>query len=191
MTAAVAHPLKQDTSAITARIVGAVPVLTTPRLTLRAPVLADWPAYRDVFTSDRTVFMDGPFDENGAWADFCEGIAGWMLRGAGMWTMTALGDDAALGWIYLWQQKGDPEPELGWVLTAAAEGKGYALEAARAALPHGVACYGAGGFVSYIGAGNDASVRLALRLGAVRDPQAEAAYGDPDLLIYRHTGVPQ
>lgn len=169
----------------------AVPVFTTDRLHLRAPKLADWPTYRDVFTSDRAQHIDGPYDEDGAWADFCEGVAGWLLLGAGMWTITAKGDDAALGWLYLWREKGDPEPEIGWVLTAEAEGKGYASEAARAVLPHAVALFGAGGFVSYIAEGNDASARLAIRLGASRDTVAEAAYGDPTLHIYRHTGVPQ
>jgi len=170
---------------------GVLPVFTTDRLSLRAPVLADWPAYLEVFTSDRAKHIDGPYDEAGAWADFCEGVAGWLLRGAGMWTITAKGDEAALGWLYLWQQKGDPEPEIGWILTEGAEGKGYASEAARAVLPHAVATFGAGGFVSYIAEGNEASARLALRLGAQRDLQAEAAYGDPTLHIYRHTGVPQ
>ena len=169
----------------------AVPVFSTGRLSLRAPVLADWPAYCGVFTSDRAKHIDGPYDEAGAWADFCEGVAGWLLRGAGMWTITAKGEDAALGWLYLWQQKCDPEPEIGWVLTAEAEGKGYASEAARAVLPHAVAMFGAGGFVSYIAEDNHASARLALRLGAERDTDAEAAYGDPALHIYRHTGVPQ
>lgn len=172
-------------------ICSAVPVFTTDRVHLRAPVLADWPAYRAVFLSDRAKHIDGPYDEAGAWADFCEAVAGWLLRGAGMWTITLKGDDAALGWIYLWQQKGDPEPEIGWVLTEAAEGKGYALEAARAVLPHAVALFGAGGFVSYIAEGNDASARLALRLGALRDAAAETAYDDPALHVYRHTGVPQ
>ena len=169
----------------------AVPRLTTERLVLRAPDLADWPAYEADFTSARAVHLDGPFSQDKAWADFCEGIAGWMLRGAGMWTVTATADDAALGWIYLWQQRGDPEPELGWVLTADAEGRGIAIEAARAALPHAVELFGAGGFVSYIADANHASARLASRLGAARDPQAEAAYGDATLHIYRHSGVPQ
>ena len=171
-------------------ICAAVPVFTTGRLHLRAPVLADWPAYLEVFTSDRAAHIDGPYDEAGAWADFCEGIAGWLLRGAGMWTITVKGDDAALGWLYLWQQKDDPEPEIGWVLTEAAEGQGYASEAARAVLPHAVAVFGAGRFVSYIAEANHASARLASRLGATRDAVAEAAYGDPTLHIYRHTGVP-
>jgi RimJ/RimL family protein N-acetyltransferase len=167
-----------------------VPVMTTERLTLRAPKLADWPAYEAVFTSPRAVHLDGPFTHDEAWADFCEGIAGWMLRGAGMWTITLTGQDAPLGWLYLWQEKGDPEPEIGWVLTEAAEGKGFAAEAARAVLPHALHLFGKGGFVSYIAEENTPSARLATRLGAGRDATAEAAYGDPALHIYRHTGGP-
>jgi RimJ/RimL family protein N-acetyltransferase len=145
-----------------------------------------------VFITDRAQYMGGPFTEDEAFADFCQGIAGWMLRGAGMWTVTLLSDDAPLGWVYLWQEMGDPEPELGWVLTEAAEGKGYATEAARAVLPHAVALFGAQGFVSYIAAENHASARIALTLGAVRDARAEAdmqALGEEDLHVYRHSGT--
>lgn len=169
-----------------AAIVAAVPVITTERLTLRAPDLADWPAYREVFLSDRARFMGGPFTEEDAFADFCQGVAGWMLRGTGMWTLALTGDKAALGWVYLWQEMGDPEPEIGWVLTRAAEGKGYAHEAAEAVLPLAVELYGPGGFVSYIDEGNDASARLALRLGATRDREAEARIGEAGLQVYRH-----
>ena len=177
-------------AAIAAACGAAAPVIVTERLRLRMPVLADYPAYEAVLTSARARFIDGPYTPEGAWADFCEGVAGWLLRGAGMWTMTRAGDDAALGWIYLWQQRGDPEPELGWVLTEAAEGQGYAGEAARAVLPHATALFGAGGFVSYIDADNHASARLAVRLGAVRDVAAEAALGEAGLHIYRHSASP-
>ena len=173
-------------------IADAVPVIATPRLRLRAPVLSDFPAYRDVFTSDRADYMGGPFSEETAFADFCQGIAGWMLRGAGMWTMTQAQQDTPLGWIYLWQELGDPEPELGWVLTEPAEGQGYAAEAARHVLPHAVALFGADGFVSYIDAANLRSARLALQLGARRDASAEsqmAARGETDLHVYRHSGT--
>jgi RimJ/RimL family protein N-acetyltransferase len=188
MTAGWLHAPKGRAAVIAAAVTAAVPVIETARLRLRAPAITDYPAYRAVFLSDRTQYIGGPFSEDGAFADFCEGIAGWMLRGAGMWTLTLLGDDAPVGWIYLWQEMGDPEPELGWVLTAAAEGQGYAHEAALAVLPHAVDLFGADGFVSYIDAGNAASVRLALRLGAVRDMAAEAAHGEAGLQIYRHSG---
>lgn len=170
----------------------AVPLITTPRLRLRASILADFPAYAEVFTSDRACHLGGPFSEDSAYADFCEGVAGWLLRGAGMWTLTRTGDDVALGWIYLWQERGDPEPELGWVLTLAAEGKGYAREAALAVLPHALGLFGPDGFVSYIDASNDRSARLAATLGARRDPRAEAqmaALGEGDLQVWRHSGT--
>jgi RimJ/RimL family protein N-acetyltransferase len=165
-----------------------VPVFETERLRLRAPKMADYPAYEVVLGSARARYMDGPFTPEDAFNDFCQGVAGWMLRGTGMWTVTARDADAPLGWIFLWREFGDPEDEMGWILTEAAEGQGFALEAARAVLPHAVALYGPGGFVSYIHAENLASARLAKALGAVRDPLAEAAMGDPMLYIYRHTG---
>jgi RimJ/RimL family protein N-acetyltransferase len=193
MTAAWLHAPSDPAAAIAASVAAMVPVIRTERLTLRAPAITDYPAYRAVFTTDRSRYMGGPFSEDDAFADFCEGIAGWMLRGAGMWTMTLHDDDAPLGWVYLWQEMGDPEPELGWVLTQTAEGHGYAAEAARAVLPHALTLFGAGGFVSYIDAANTRSARLATTLGAARDAKAEAemaALGERDLHVYRHTGVP-
>jgi RimJ/RimL family protein N-acetyltransferase len=191
MTAAWLHAPKGQAAVIAAAVAATVPVIETARLRLRAPVIADYPAYQAVFTSDRARYLGGAFTEEEAFADFCQGIAGWMLRGAGMWTLTLATDDAPLGWIYLWQEMGDPEPEIGWVLTEAAEEQGYASEAARAVLPHAVALFGAGGFVSYIDEENAASARLAERLGAVRDATAEAdmaAQGETGLQVWRHSG---
>jgi RimJ/RimL family protein N-acetyltransferase len=191
MTAPWLHPPQGPSAALAHAFAAAVPVITTDRLSLRAPGLHDYPAYEAVFTSHRAQYMGGPFDADEAFADFCQGVAGWMLRGAGMWTVTLAGDDAALGWVFLWQEMGDPEPEMGWVLTEAAEGQGYATEAARAVMPHAIRLFGKGGFVSYIDAGNPASVAVAIRLGARRDERAEAAMADPDLVIYRHFGLPE
>lgn len=189
MTRAWLQPPTGSAAALAAAVAAAVPVIETARLRLRAPCMADWPAYEAVFTSDRARFMGGPFTSEDAFGDFAQAVAGWMLRGAGMWTITAKGGDAAIGWLYLWQEWGDPEPELGWVLVEGAEGQGFAEEAARAVLPHALRLYGAGGFVSYIDEGNAASARLAEKLGARRDPRAEAALGEPDLMIYRHYGT--
>lgn len=177
---------------LAAAVANAVPVIVTPRLRLRAPNLRDYPSYEAVFTSERARHIGGPFSPEDAYGDFCQAAAGWLLRGAGMWTLTLASDDTALGWIYLWQEHGDPEPELGWILTAEAEGKGYAAEAARAVLPHALMLYGPQRFVSYIDATNARSVRLALALGARRDPAAEAilaAQGEVDLHVYRHSGT--
>lgn len=191
MTAPWLHPPQGPSAVLAQAFAGDVPVFRSDRLRLRAPGLQDYTAYEAVFTSDRARYMGGPFDTDESFADFCQGVAGWMLRGSGMWTVTLSGGDEAIGWVFLWQEMGDPEPELGWVLTEAAEGHGYATEAARAVLPHALRLYGTGGFVSYIDAGNPASVAVAARLGARRDAQAEAAMNEPDLLIYRHFGLPE
>lgn len=182
-------PPSGPAAALAEQIAAAVPVIETERLILRAPRMADWPAYEAVFTTDRARYMGGPFTAAEAFNDFAQAVSSWLLRGAGAWTITAKGSDDALGWLYLWQEWSDPEPEMGWVLVETAEGRGYAIEAARAVLPLALRLYGPGGFVSYIDDGNDASVRLAEKLGARRDPAAEAALGEPGLMIYRHQGT--
>ncbi|OYX43036.1 MAG: hypothetical protein B7Z02_10220 [Rhodobacterales bacterium 32-67-9] len=185
MTCASLHPPRGDAAHMARTFAAVVPEFRTERLVLRAPRLDDYPAYETVFRSDRARHMGGPFDAAAAFADFCQGVAGWLLRGAGMWTICRHGEDAPLGWLSLWQEFNDPEPELGWVLCAPAEGQGYAHEAASAVLPHATALYGAGGFVSYVGPDNLRSARLAERLGARRDHAAERALGNT-LLVYRH-----
>lgn len=182
------HLAKGEALALAEGMAALVPVIRTERLVLRAPRLEDYPAYESVFLSERAQYMGGPFTAEEAFCDFAQGVAGWMLRGAGMWTITLHGADAPLGWVYLWYEFGDPEPEIGWVLVPGAEGQGYATEAARAVLPRALAQFGAGHVVSYIDAGNDRSARIARALGAVRDPGAEADRGEPDLHIYRHHG---
>ncbi len=182
-------PLAGPAERTAAALAAAVPVLVTERLTLRAPRATDFDVYATIFMSDRAVHMDGPYDRQGAWADFTQAAAGWLLRGIGLWTMQRRADAAVVGFGFFWQEYGDPEPEIGWVLTADAEGNGYATEAARAMLPYALAQFGPGGFVSYIDPANTASARVADRLGARRDPAAEASRGD-GCHIWRH-GSPE
>lgn len=185
MTGALHLPQGQA-AALAASMAALVPVIDTARLRLRAPSLMDYPAYEAVFMSDRAVHIGGPFAAKDAFCDFAQAVAGWVLRGAGAWTITGRDDDAPLGWVYMWYEFGDPEPEIGWILTPQAEGQGYATEAARAVHPLAIAQFGSGRVVSYVDAANTRSARIALALGARRDPVAEAAMGEPDLHIYRH-----
>jgi RimJ/RimL family protein N-acetyltransferase len=179
-------PLGGPAAAVVDVIAGAIPVLRTERLILRAPRITDFDAYAAIFTSDRAVYMDGPYDREGAWADFTQAVAGWVLRGTGVWTVTSRDNGEVLGFLYLWQEYGDPEPEIGWALVEGAEGKGYAFEAAQAVLPHAISLFGPGRVVSYIDDGNTASQRLAERLGARRDPVAEAAFAQDPVQVWRH-----
>lgn len=161
-----------------------VPILRTERLLLREPHLEDWPDFAEVLMSDRARFMGGPFSLSGAWGVFCHGIALWRIYGLGNLSMELRDTGQYVGQIENNQGPRFPEPELGWQLNAGAEGKGYAFEAATA-LRDWVFNEGmAETLVSYIDPANARSIRLAERLGAVRDDQAPKQ--DPEDLVYRH-----
>ncbi|MEJ6404003.1 GNAT family N-acetyltransferase [Yoonia sp. 2307UL14-13] len=141
-----------------------VPVIETARLVLRLPRITDWAVLEPIFTTERAVHIGGPMSAEDAWLDFNQLVAGWVLRGHGAFTICDK-QDKVLGLVLLGHEFGDPDPELGWLLTEEAEGQGYATEAARALLPLCREIYG-DQFVSYIADGNDASVRVAQKLGA-------------------------
>lgn len=165
----------------------AIPVLETDRLILRAPRIEDWPALEPIWRTERGAFIGGPFDEEDAWLDFTQAVASWVLRGIGYWTVTRRTDGAVLGLCGLGQEYTDPEPEFGWLVTEAAEGHGYALEAASAIRDH-LFAQGLPTCVSYVDADHGRSRRLAERLGAHRDTRAEAALPveTAGTLVYRH-----
>ena len=167
-----------------ARIAGGLPRIETERLTLRAPRIDDFDAYAGVYLSDRWQH-DEPQDRKDAWLDFCQMVACWLLRGTGVLSIERRQDGAHLGFVILNHEYGDPELELGWVLAAEAEGHGYASEAAGALRAHAADKLGLSGLVSYIDRDNARSVRVAERLGARRDIEAEAEIGH-GCLVYRH-----
>lgn len=160
------------------------PTLTTVRLTLRAPVAADFPAYAALMASPRSAGMGGPFDEREAWGIFCHEIACWHLFGHGGLTITRTDTGEAVGMVEINAGPLFPEPELGWQLYDGHEGQGYATEAARAMLDWAFATLPLQSLVSYTGPDNVASQAVARRLGAVIDP--DAAVQDEGDIVWRH-----
>jgi len=175
---------------LAAQVAAPVPVLNTARLILRAPRAADFPAYAEIACSPvRGAGIGGPMTRADAWWDFVQLASCWMLHGHGGWTATLRGDgDTALGFVLVALEPGDMEPELGFLMTAAGEGHGYAHEAAIAARDWAWQALNLPTLVSYIAHGNTRSRRLAERLGALRDVAAEAALGrDHATFVFRHT----
>lgn len=163
------------------------PVLETPRLFLRAPVLADFDGYAAFMASDRGRFVGAPMSREKAWRYFGHHVGHWALRGHGTFFMTPKTGGPSVGMVMAWQPEGHPEREIGWCLfTDATAGQGLAEEAARAVLRHVFRDLNWPTAVSYINPGNTASIRLAERLGARPDP--DAAQEDPEEpgLVYRH-----
>lgn len=140
-----------------------LPVLTTGRLSLRAPVLDDFEVYASIACSERGKFFGGPMTPENAWADFAQMCATWVLRGHGIWTVTA--DSAPIGFVLIGTEPGDEAHELGFMFTPAGEGHGYAFEASKAALLHARDTLHLPELVSYVDAANARAVALAERLG--------------------------
>lgn len=166
-----------------------IPVLTTQRLRLRAPVAGDWPFWRDFAATERARFIRPvEFDDGKSWRAFGHVIGHWVLRGWGSFVFTRQDDDIPLGLTGPWYPEGWPEREIGWtVWSADAEGKGYAHEAALAARAYAFDKLGWDTAVSYIDPRNARSIALAERLGATLDTGAIAPASDEiACLVYRH-----
>ncbi len=165
-----------------------IPTLTTERLILRAPSLADLPAYREFNQSDRSSWTGGPRNEGETFRHLALQIGHWAFRGFGNFAIVKKGEDVACGMAGPWSPDGWPENELGWLIwNEQDEGTGIAFEAASAARDWVFANCGWTTAVSYIHPENDRSVTLAKRLGAVDDSaDSPKPAGYPDTLVYRH-----
>ncbi len=161
-----------------------IPILTTARLTLRAPVMADFPAYAAFLASDRAWGLGGPLSTEKAWTYFTNDVAQWSLLGLGAWMICPQGG-APVGQVAVCHGPIFPEPELGWFLYAGHEGKGYAQEAAQAVKSWALGPRRLTALVSYIAPANAASIRLAERLGGWRDDAAATPAGITPL-TYRY-----
>lgn len=168
------------------------PVLTTQRLTLRAPSAQDADVFVAFYGTDRSKHAGGPMAPRQAWNFFCTEIGHWAMLGFGMFSVTRKGEDRAIGLVGHWCPVDWPEKEIGWViLDPAAEGQGIAHEAALACVDHAFGPLGWTTAVSYIDPRNDRSVALAERLGAAVDETAQPPVrrdpANPAALVYRHS----
>jgi RimJ/RimL family protein N-acetyltransferase len=161
------------------------PILSTERLTLRAPVMADFPAYEAFWIGPRSTGLDGPVSQQAAWGWFCHDVALWTLHNLGGLIVERKADGAAMGVVSLNTGPLFPEEELGWFLYDGFEGQGYITEAATALRDWAFRVRGLPTLVSYVAPSNPASARVAVRLGAVIDPAAPMMAGRLDH-VYRH-----
>jgi RimJ/RimL family protein N-acetyltransferase len=88
-----------------------------------------------------------------------------MLRGYGAWAVERKSDSAMVGRVGMINPEGWPGLEIGWTLGKAAWGKGYATEAAAAALRYAFLTQPVDRLISNIDPENVASQAVANRLG--------------------------
>lgn len=95
-------------------------------------------------------------------------------RGFGLWAVEVPGVAPFVGFTGLavprFRAHFTPCVEVGWRIAREHWGRGYATEAARAALAHGFAALGLEEIVSFTAAGNLRSRRVMEKLGMTHDP---------------------
>ncbi len=159
------------------------PDLLTGRLRLRMPQFGDFAHRLAFYASDRAVWEGGPHAPRAAWRVFASEVGQWPLLGFGPFSMEDRASGAYLGEVGIYQPLGYPEPELGWFVTEAAEGQGFAAEGARAVMVWAAQSFGWDHIDNYIDPGNARSIALGLRLGGVI---VDAPGDDPTDVVIRH-----
>ncbi len=161
------------------------PEVQTPRLTLRPLRHSDFPGMRDLYAHDATArFIGGTCNDEDAWRRMATLVGHVALRGYGVWAIEERETGAFVGYCGPWYPHGWPEPEIAWSLRAAFHGRGYATEAARHARRYAYEVLGWRTAVSCIALENEASIRVALRLGATLE--ATTVNRGWNIGIYRH-----
>ncbi|MEM6388062.1 MAG: GNAT family N-acetyltransferase [Pseudomonadota bacterium] len=145
-----------------------IPELETARLRLRLPRLDDLPAHAEFRTSPRSKGVGGPFDHASSFGHLAGIIGQWQLRGYGRWMVADKATDEPYGIVGVYHPDDWPEPEIGWSVYGAAEGRGIAHEAALATREFVYSVLGWTRIVSLIMEDNTRSIHLAERMGCTK-----------------------
>lgn len=157
-------------------ILAAAPdTLSSPRLTLRRPVAADFPDILALWSDAELLrFIGKPCTREGAWTRLLKYAGHWSLFGFGYWMLREAETGRFVGEIALaYQQRtGVPmsgeQPETGWMLASSAQGRGLAGEALTAVLDWADAYLPARCTTCLIDPDNAPSIRLATARGYCR-----------------------
>ncbi|HEU4724264.1 MAG TPA: GNAT family N-acetyltransferase [Candidatus Eisenbacteria bacterium] len=148
------------------------PEIETPRLRLREFRATDIDDYAACLGDAEVMKYIGdglPLSREDAWRSMAVMAGHWSLRGYGHWAVEEKATRRLVGRVGYYFPEGWPSEEIGWLLARGVWGRGYAFEAAGAALARGRALLGLERVISVIQPENAASIRLAKRLGATLD----------------------
>ena len=167
------------------------PLIETERLTLRHFRAHDLDAFAATMADPDVVRHIGgePNDREDAWRKMLTGAGFWGLIGIGMWAVERRSDRRMIGHVGLFDFQRDMrpditgEPEMGWVFNPVAHGQGFATEACLAALDWFDRTQPPVSIPAIIALKNEASMRLAGRLGFER--QSDASYRDEPIGFFR------
>jgi RimJ/RimL family protein N-acetyltransferase len=142
-------------------------VIETERLILRRPALEDFDRWAEMMADpDAARYIGGVQAKAAAWRGLMTVTGAWTLTGVGMFSVVEKSRNIWIGRIGPWQPHGWPGTEVGWALHPDAWGKGYAVEAAAAAIDYAFDTLGWTDVVHCINADNAPSQAVARKLGS-------------------------
>lgn len=163
----------------------AVPRLVTERLLLREVRAGDFEAYAAFLADPETTrFLSGVVDRRMAWRQLASLAGAWALTGAGWWAVEARASGELAGIVGAFFRETslpigpDSDIELGWTIFPPFQRKGYATEAARAALAWAAARHDPPSVVSHMNPANAASIGVARAIGMSFEGEVDF-YGQP------------
>lgn len=143
------------------------PVLHTERLILRPIALEDFPRWAEMMADPEAArYLGGAQPAATAWRGFMTMAGAWSLTGISMFSLEDRETGLWLGRIGPWRPHGWPGNEVGWGLHPEAQGKGYGVEAATAALDYAFDVLDWPDVIHCIDPDNTPSQRLAERVGS-------------------------
>lgn len=143
------------------------PTLETARLILRPPAVEDFEVFAAMMADEETArFIGGVMARAAAWRSWASLAGHWAMRGFGMFSVFEKDSGTWIGRVGPWMPEGWPGPEVGWALLRSAWGKGYATEAAAAAIDWAFDTLGWTEVIHCIEPKNAASIAVAQRLGS-------------------------
>lgn len=175
-------------------MIRSAPTLETERLILRDFRTNDLDAYAATLGDAEVMRHIGgkPMNREDSWRRLLGGIGMWSLIGMGPWAVELKADGRMVGHcgFFQFERTMTPsilgEPEMGWIFDRSVHGQGIAFEACSVALDWADREIAAGSYPAIIDLENMASIKLAERLGFVRQP--DAIYRDSPIAFFRRPG---
>lgn len=150
-----------------------IPQIETERLILRGHQTSDFESLAGMWAHPIVVqhITGVPSTESQSWVRLLNYTGHWAHMGFGYWAVVEKSSGQYIGDVGLADFKRDIQPsmkglhEMGWILSPHVHGKGYAVEAVQAVIAWGKSNLKTDRFVCIIAPKNEASIRLAQKVG--------------------------
>ena len=172
-------------------MVRSAPTLETERLIVRDFKRDDLDALAATLGDPEVVrYLTGePINREDSLRRLFMAVGQWPLIGMGMWAVEQKSDGRLVGQVGFFDMERDMVPslvglpEMGWIFDTSVHGQGIAREACEAALDWLDASHGPAEVPAIIGIDNIASLKLAEKLGFVRE--ADGIYKSEPIAVVR------